>query len=178
MTYRPTSSSCTSSSSRPASSSWTRSISSILLVSLAVLSATAPTLVSAQQGSDFFTSPKASTTWSLGDTVSIRFNRALSVKESNSTMLYLEYTTRACQGSRPDEERYCDNRATKVSAFGQVAAGSDSYMWTIPTTLDLQLSRGKFHLYDYNGHTSESFTIRPARRRYPNVGMVDQEGMY
>lgn len=93
-------------------------------------------------------------------------------------MLYLEYTTRACQGSRPDEERYCDNRATKVSAFGQIAPGGDSYLWTIPTTLDLQLSRGKFHLYDYNGHTSESFTIVPARRRYPNVGMVDQEGMY
>ncbi|KAG0202625.1 hypothetical protein BGX33_009557 [Mortierella sp. NVP41] len=83
-------------------------------------------------------------------------------------MLYLEYTTRACQGSVPDEERYCDNRATKVAARGQIAPGYDSFMWTIPTTLDLQLSRGQFHLYDYNGHTSESFLIRPAQWRYPS----------
>ena len=89
-------------------------------------------------------------------------------------MLYLEYTTRACQGSRPDDERYCDNRATKVAAFGQLGVGSDSHRWTIPTTLDLQLSRGKFHLYDYNGHISDSFTILPAPRRqvYRSPGMI------
>ncbi|KAG0211037.1 hypothetical protein BGX28_008607 [Mortierella sp. GBA30] len=148
-----------------------------MFMSLAVLSFSEKAVVSAQQGSEFFVSPKSSTTWYLGDTVSIRFNRALSFRDSNSTMLYLEYTTRACQGSRPDEERDCDNRATKVSAFGQIAPSSDTYLWTIPTTLDLQLSRGRFHLYDYNGHTSESFLIRPARRRYPRVGMINQDNM-
>lgn len=89
-------------------------------------------------------------------------------------MLYLEYTTRACRGSVPDEERYCDNRATKVTARGQIPPGADSFLWTIPTTLDLQLSRGQFHLYDYNGHSSESFLIRPASRR--QQGVEQQQG--
>ncbi|KAG0246727.1 hypothetical protein BGX31_009856 [Mortierella sp. GBA43] len=132
----------------------------------------------AQRGSDHFISPTESSTWFLGDTVNIRFRRALSKYDSNNTMLYLEYTTQACQGSRPDEERICDNRATKVSALGQIQTGADSFQWTIPTTLDLQLSRGKFHLYDYNGHTSESFTILPAPRRYPRFGLVDQADMF
>jgi hypothetical protein len=92
-------------------------------------------------------------------------------------MLYLEYTTRACRGSVPDEERYCDNRATKVTARGQILPGADSFLWTIPTTLDLQLSRGQFHLYDYNGHSSESFLIRPAvRSRHHRQGMDVQVG--
>ncbi|KAF9180430.1 hypothetical protein BGZ51_006212 [Haplosporangium sp. Z 767] len=158
---------------------WNRSFSSMVFMALAVVCFTSTSiLVEAQSwGSDFFASPSASTTWYLGDTVNIRFNHALSFKDSNNTMLYLEYTTRACQGSRPDAERYCDNRATKVSAMGQIQSGADSYQWTIPTTLDLQLSRGKFHLYDYNGHSSESFTIRPARRHFPKIGMVDQGGM-
>lgn len=95
----------------------------------------------------------------------LTIDRVLSREDSNSTMLYLEYTTRACRGSVPDEERYCDNRATKVTARGQILPGADSFLWTIPTTLDLQLSRGQFHLYDYNGHSSESFFIRPASRR-------------
>ncbi|KAF8941628.1 hypothetical protein BGZ58_003658 [Dissophora ornata] len=157
--------------------SWKRSLSSMLVMSLFFASVDR---VSAQQpfGVEFFTAPTQSTSWHLGDTVNIRFRRSLSKSDSNNTMLYLEYTTRACQGSRPDEERYCDNRATKVSAMGQVPAGSDSYQWTIPTTLDLQLSRGKFHLYDYNGHTSESFTIRPKLRHYPGFGMVDQEDLF
>ncbi|KAG0271790.1 hypothetical protein BGZ95_000352 [Linnemannia exigua] len=124
------------------------------------------TLATAAAIPGYFTSPTRSTVWNLGDTVEIRFNGPLSKQDSNSTMLYLEYTTRACKGSVPDEERYCDNRATKVSARGQILQGSDSVLWTIPTTLDLQLSRGKFHLYDYNGHSSESFLIRPAMRRY------------
>ncbi|KAF9351509.1 hypothetical protein BGX26_010498 [Mortierella sp. AD094] len=152
--------------------SWKRSF---LVVSLAVLSSSLIGQVSAQsRGVAFFNSPTKSTTWYLGDTVNIRFRRSLSKSDSNNTMLYLEYTTRACQGSRPDAERYCDNRATKVSAFGQIAPGANSFQWTIPTTLDLQLSRGKFHLYDYNGHSSDSFTILPAPRRYPKVSVVDQ----
>ncbi|KAF9116657.1 hypothetical protein BGX27_000576 [Mortierella sp. AM989] len=148
-------------------------------MSLAVLSSSLIGQVSAQYSDvNFFSSPTQSTTWYLGDTVNVRFRQSLSKSDSNNTMLYLEYTTRACQGSRPDSERYCDNRATKVSAFGQIAPGADSFQWTIPTTLDLQLSRGKFHLYDYNGHSSDSFTILPAPRRYPRIGMIDQAGLF
>ncbi|KAF9898529.1 hypothetical protein BX616_003907, partial [Lobosporangium transversale] len=87
--------------------------------------------------------------------------------------------TRACPGSssptaarwiaNEDRYRYCDNRAAKITALGQIAPGSDSIQWTIPTTLDLQLSRGRFHLYDSNGHTSDSFLIRPRPRHYPRA---------
>ncbi|OAQ27883.1 hypothetical protein K457DRAFT_20883 [Linnemannia elongata AG-77] len=147
-------------------------------MSLATIFTTTVTPASAapgyHRGSDYFTSPTRYTAWNLGDTVEIHFNRALSREDSNSTMLYLEYTTRACRGSVPDEERYCDNRATKVTARGQIPPGADSFLWTIPTTLDLQLSRGQFHLYDYNGHSSESFLIRPASRR--QQGVEQQQG--
>ncbi|KAI7829735.1 hypothetical protein BC939DRAFT_499862 [Gamsiella multidivaricata] len=163
---------------RHSSVSWRRTFSSMILLSLTVLSSSSLNQASAAPSTEFITSPSRYTTWNLGETVNIRFRRSLSKNDSNNTMLYLEYTTRACRGSLPDEERYCDNRATKISAFGQVPSGADSFQWTIPTTLDLQLSRGKFHIYDYNGHTSESFTIRPAPRRYPKIGMVDQGRLF
>ncbi|GJJ74881.1 hypothetical protein EMPS_07239 [Entomortierella parvispora] len=162
-------------SARSSCNPWTRSPPIITLLAIVLLAVFSTTPVHAQSsGSDFFYNPNKNTEWHLGDTVQIKFSRALSQKDSNNTMLYLEYTTRACQGSRPDDERYCDNRATKVTAFGQLPFGADSHRWTIPTTLDLQLSRGKFHLYDYNGHTSESFTILPAPRRQPyrSPGMI------
>ncbi|KAG0313924.1 hypothetical protein BGZ99_008499 [Dissophora globulifera] len=161
-------------SSASPSSSWKRTLSSWMALSIVLLSISTTSVAAAPTGAEFFHTPSRSTTWYLGSTVNIRFHRSLSKYDSNNTMLYLEYTTRACQGSRPDEERWCDNRATKVSALGQISAGVDSFQWTIPTTLDLQLSRGKFHLYDYNGHTSESFVIMPKPRHYPRIGLVDQ----
>ncbi|KAI1309159.1 hypothetical protein EDD11_004121 [Mortierella claussenii] len=175
----------TSSTTSSRASSWKRSFSALAAVSMALFSAsTMIHPVSAQRLSfsspfskqvEYFKVPSRSTTWHLGDTVNIKLRHSLSKRDSNNTMLYLEYTTRACQGSRPDEERTCDNRATKITSFGQIPAGSDTVEWTIPTTLDLQLSRGRFHIYDYNGHSSESFLIRPRIRHYPRVGMADQQ---
>ncbi|ORZ28151.1 hypothetical protein BCR41DRAFT_344729 [Lobosporangium transversale] len=167
--------------------SWKRALSSLFVfMSVALLSAIMLSPVSAQssRGVDFFRSPTRSTTWYLGESVNIRLRRSLSKEDSNNTMIFLEYSTRACPGSssptaarwiaNEDRYRYCDNRAAKITALGQIAPGSDSIQWTIPTTLDLQLSRGRFHLYDSNGHTSDSFLIRPRPRHYPRVGMVDQ----
>ncbi|KAF8950898.1 hypothetical protein BGZ46_004266 [Entomortierella lignicola] len=153
--------------SNPASShvSWKRSL---LAMSLAVLSSSLISQVAAAPaaapGASFFNSPTKSTVWRLGETVDIRFHKPITKNQSENMMLYLEYSTGLCSGSVPDAERKCDNRATKISSFGQVKAHANKFKWTIPTTLDLQLSNGKFQIYDYNGHTSYPFTIAPAKR--------------